>query len=72
MASKQFKKKDRQKGAKTRTKERDERNPVEQLALLDRRLGPGVGAVKERERLNNEWDSWLKDTWEYCHGKEAN
>ena len=53
MASKKFKKKDRQAGAKTRLKERDERNPVEQLALLDRRLGTGIGAVKERKRLNS-------------------
>ena len=28
-----------------------ERSPSEQLALLDRRLGEGVGAVRERARL---------------------
>ena len=31
--------------------ERDQRSPEEQIAVLDSRLGVGVGAVRERARL---------------------
>lgn len=34
-----------------RIKARAERSPAQQLAELDRRLGVGVGAVRERARL---------------------
>ncbi len=34
-----------------RLKARAERSPAQQLAELDRRLGVGVGAVRERARL---------------------
>jgi hypothetical protein len=39
--------------ANMRLKERSGRNKQQQLALLDKRLGKGVGAKRERERLNN-------------------
>ncbi len=35
-----------------RTKERSERSASQQVALLDHRLGQGVGAKKERARLS--------------------
>ena len=35
-----------------RIEERSKRSNEEQIALLDARLGVGVGAVKERARLN--------------------
>jgi hypothetical protein len=34
-----------------RTEARSKRSPAEQVALLDLRLGVGVGATKERARL---------------------
>jgi len=37
--------------AAVRQEERDTRSAAEQLALLDKRLGKGVGAAKERARL---------------------
>lgn len=37
--------------AATRQKERDKRSPNQQIAVLDRRLGAGQGAKKERARL---------------------
>lgn len=41
----------RQKEAAVRLEERSKRSPQEQLATLDRTLGVGVGAVRERARL---------------------
>lgn len=41
----------RQQRAEERAAVRDERGPVMQLAELDRRLGKGVGAKRERARL---------------------
>ena len=35
-------------------KARAKRSPKQQLALLDKRLGKGKGAVKERKRLNSQ------------------
>jgi len=43
----------RRQEAELRQEERNERSSKEQLALLDRRLGKGVGAKKERQRLRN-------------------
>jgi hypothetical protein len=37
--------------AKKRQAERDARSPAEQLALLDQRLGAGLGAKRERGML---------------------
>lgn len=41
----------RRKMARERQEERKKRSPREQLRLLDQRLGKGLGAAKERERL---------------------
>ena len=42
---------DRREGAEKRLTERAERDSAAQLKALDRRLGKGLGAKKERERL---------------------
>ena len=42
----------RRKEAQIRKRQRDERSSEEQIAILDERLGKGIGAKKERERLN--------------------
>lgn len=44
----------RREDAKKRKEERDRRSPQQQLDLLDQRLGRGIGAKKERERLLNQ------------------
>jgi len=41
----------RRKQAQSRRDRRQNRDPLTQLQLLDQRLGEGVGAVKERARL---------------------
>lgn len=43
--------------AKKRAKARADRTPEEQIALLDKRLGVGVGAMREREKLQAEIDA---------------
>lgn len=43
----------RQKEAKERQTKWEELSPAKQLQSLDDRLGVGVGAVKQRKRLNN-------------------
>jgi hypothetical protein len=40
--------------AKKNLIEREKRSPIEQLALLNKRLGDGVGAARERARLAAE------------------
>lgn len=40
--------------ANERAKYRAELNPAQQLARLDGRLGKGIGAKKERERLSKK------------------
>ena len=44
----------KKKDSVTRTEQRNNRSAVEQLALLDQRLGVNVGAHKERNRLARE------------------
>jgi len=44
----------KKKDSVTRTEQRNNRSAVEQLALLDQRLGVNVGAHKERNRLAKE------------------
>tara|TARA_Y100001973_G_scaffold103441_1_gene170690 strand:- start:5420 stop:5632 length:213 start_codon:yes stop_codon:yes gene_type:complete len=51
MANKTRWRKKRQEEAEVRKAERAERTDSEQIALLDRRLGEGTGAARERERL---------------------
>ena len=45
---------DRQVQAKDRAEERSSRTPEQQLALLDHRLGRGIGAASERARLKGK------------------
>ncbi len=45
------KKEDRRRRANERQETRAKRTPEEQLRLLDDRFGPGLGAAKERARL---------------------
>lgn len=47
----------RRENAQERQAERDSRTPKQQLALLDARLGDGVGAEKEREGLQHQIDN---------------
>lgn len=47
----------RQRKADKREETRETRTPQEQLALLDRRLGVGVGARRERTRLQAQIDA---------------
>jgi len=42
---------ERKRNAEARQRQRDELSPEEQLAALDKRLGVGVGAARERARL---------------------
>ena len=44
----------RQEAANDRHQQREKRTSKQQLALLDRRLGKGQGASKERSRLQKE------------------
>tara|TARA_B100000287_G_scaffold367068_1_gene362603 strand:- start:298 stop:480 length:183 start_codon:yes stop_codon:yes gene_type:complete len=39
--------------ANVRAEERANRTPAQQIAVLDKKLGTGIGAKKERKRLNN-------------------
>lgn len=44
-------KNDRQESAGVRQEKRDKRSPLQQLIVLDKRLGKGQGATKERAKL---------------------
>lgn len=44
----------RQDEAKERQELRDKRRPEDQIRVLDAKLGEGVGAVKERARLQKQ------------------
>ena len=39
--------------AAARQEERNKRTPAQQISVLDRRLGGGLGAQKERKRLES-------------------
>ncbi len=43
-----------QEQAQAMAEERAKRSAAQQIAILDQRLGKGVGAKKERERLGKE------------------
>ena len=43
----------RQREAIERQSRREKRTPQEQLQILDQRLGPGIGAERERARLTS-------------------
>lgn len=47
----------RQRKADEREETRDARSPREQLGLLDQRLGVGIGARRERARLQAQIDA---------------
>lgn len=47
-----YKNRDKAEEALERQKIRNNRKAVDQLKELDRRLGTGIGATKERSRLN--------------------
>lgn len=49
-----FGKQKRQESAKALTEARAQRSAKEQIAILDKRFGVGIGAVKERARLQTK------------------
>ncbi len=52
----------RRKEAAERQEARNKLSPSEQIALLDQRLGKGLGAKKERARLRKLMDAKPKET----------
>jgi hypothetical protein len=53
MAHKHYKRETRQTSADERQHHRDNLTNEDQIDILDKRLGKGIGAKKERLRLNN-------------------
>ena len=54
---KHHKNRDKTEEALERQKIRDKKNSIQQLVILDKRLGTGIGANKERTRLTKMIDN---------------
>lgn len=58
---------EKNKEAEERADKRSKRSHKDQLAILDSKFGKGVGATKERERLNALLEKSLSDLAKKSH-----